>query len=126
MFESPLSSPLEETVIIVGVGLIGGSLAAALKSRGVARTVIGVGRDIARIEAARDAGLIDEATTEISLVIDRANLVVFCTPVDRVAKDARLVEAAMVRSSQRSGFNASESSLILTDVGSVKESICTE
>jgi glutamyl-tRNA reductase len=82
MSESPLSSPLEKTVVIVGVGLIGGSLAAVLKQKKLAQMVIGVGRDAKRIEAARLAGIIDEATTDIATVIDRADLVVFCTPVD--------------------------------------------
>ena len=119
MFEPPFSSPLEETVVIVGVGLIGGSLAAALKHRNVARTIIGVGRDPARIESARVAGLIDEASTDIAKVLDRANLVVFCTPVDRVAQDVRQAVAALEGSTRRSDFDGRSSELLLTDVGSV-------
>lgn len=50
----PISSPTRnfETIAIVGVGLIGGSIALAVKARGVARCVIGVGRNGTRLEDA--------------------------------------------------------------------------
>ena len=114
MPQSPPSPPLEETVAIVGVGLIGGSLAAALRQRKVARHVIGVGRDASRLEAARKAGLIDEGSTDLAKVALRASLIVFCTPVERVAEGVRTALAGL----------ASDSSLLLTDAGSVKGSIC--
>ena len=126
MNDLPFSSPLEETVVIVGVGMIGGSLAAALKRRKIARTVIGVGRDQARIEAARAAGLIDEATTNSRSVIDRANLVVFCTPVERVASDVRAAFADLSNTSVKSEARTTESGLLMTDVGSVKGPICSD
>ncbi len=108
--------------MIVGVGLIGGSLAAALKARSVARTVIGVGRDIARIGAAREAGLIDEATTDIRTVVDRADLIVFCTPVDRVP-----IDVLQLASTQNGDLIANGPGLpLMTDVGSVKGPICNE
>ncbi|MEI8017699.1 MAG: prephenate dehydrogenase/arogenate dehydrogenase family protein [Schlesneria sp.] len=126
MNEPPFSSPLEETVVIVGVGMIGGSLAAALKRRKIARRVIGVGRDQARIEAALAAGLIDEATTSTKSVIDRANLVVFCTPVERVASDVRAAFADLSMSVDNSNAQGPGSGLLLTDVGSVKGPICSD
>ncbi len=125
MSEPPSTPLLIQTVVIVGVGLIGGSLAAALKSRKVASRVIGVGRDASRIEAARDSGLIDEATTDIATVIQDADLVVFCTPVDCVAKDMRRAEAALIAGHRRSGAAQGHPSLF-TDVGSVKSPICDE
>lgn len=111
MSEPPFS-PLEETVVIVGVGLIGGSLAAALRQRRVARTVIGVGRDAGRLEQARQAGLIDEIATDVGPAAARANVIVFCTPVDRVAEGVRLAAKSV-----RPGT-------LLTDAGSVKQPIC--
>ena len=126
MNELPFSSPLEETVGIVGVGMIGGSLAAALKRRKIARRVIGVGRDQARVEAALAAGLIDEATTITKSVIDRANLVVFCTPVERVASDVRDAVAGLAMHDGKSNAHPSDSGLLFTDVGSVKGPICSD
>ena len=119
---TPINSPpLEETVAIVGVGLIGGSLAAALRQRKVARRVIGVGRDASRLEAARTAGLIDEGSTDLAEVARRANLIVFCTPVERVAEGVR---AALSALSADSSLIAHRSSLLITDAGSVKGPIC--
>jgi cyclohexadieny/prephenate dehydrogenase len=112
MTEPPFSSPLEETVVIVGVGLIGGSLAAALRTRRVARHVIGVGRNAVRMEQAKRAGLIDEAATDLVPAAARADVVVFCTPVEHV------VDGVMaVASDLRPGT-------LLTDAGSVKQPIC--
>jgi prephenate dehydrogenase len=124
MNEPPFPTPLEENVVIVGVGLIGGSIAAAIKLRGVARRVIGIGRDQARIQAARSAGLIDEAALDVAAVIDQANLVIFCTPVDRLVQDIRSAVASPA-ASQNSPKSNSNTSLLLTDVGSVKASICS-
>jgi prephenate dehydrogenase len=121
MSELPFPSPLEETVVIVGVGMIGGSLAAAIKHGHVANCVIGVGRDRTRIEAARAAGLIDEATTDIASVLGRANLVIFCTPVEHVAAEVR--HAASSALAPDSSDHRSD--LLLTDVGSVKSPICS-
>lgn len=100
------------TVAIVGVGLIGGSVAAALKQRSLCQTVVGVGRDLKRLEEARRRGLIDRALTDLPEAAKSADLLVFCTPVDRIVAGVR--EAA---GSCRQGT-------IITDVGSVKGSIC--
>lgn len=117
MSEPLFTSPLEDTVAIVGVGLIGGSLAAALKQRKIARRVIGVGRDPARIEAARVAGLIDEAQTNLAEAVASANLTVVCTPVGQVVTDVRTAQRALA------GL-PDGSERLLTDVGSTKASIC--
>lgn len=100
----------EESVGIVGVGLIGGSIAAALRARGYKGKIIGSGRNPARLEAARKAGLLDETTTDPP----QASLVVVCTPVDRIARDVRLAAAIAAPGT------------LITDAGSVKGSICRE
>ena len=112
MSEPPFQEPLENTVVIVGVGLIGGSLAAALRSRKVAQHVIGVGRDAVRLERARAAGLIDEIATDVASVAAHADVIVFCTPVDRVAEGVR--QAA----------RTARPDTLMTDAGSVKQPIC--
>jgi len=50
-----------EKLALVGTGLIGGSFALALKQAGAVRTVLGVGRNPARLTVARELGLIDRA-----------------------------------------------------------------
>lgn len=99
------------SVGIVGVGLIGGSIAAALRKRNFAGRIIGMGRNAARIEQARAARLIDLAVTEASQM-SSADLSVVCTPVDRIVDDVRSLAT-----------HAAESALI-TDAGSTKAEIC--
>ena len=124
MPKPPVSPPLEEIVAVVGVGLIGGSLAAALRQRKIAGRVIGVGRDASRLETARKAGLIDEGSTDLAEVARRASLIVFCTPVERVAEGVRAALAGLACSSSGLQLTANSSKLLLTDAGSVKGPIC--
>lgn len=125
MSEPSILLPLEETVVIVGVGMIGGSLAAAIKRARIAKRVVGVGRDLARVEAACIAGLIDEAATDISTVLQDANLVIFCTPVERVAAEVRQAVDLRTALSRSLAANRPDADLIYTDVGSVKWPICS-
>ncbi|UIF86928.1 prephenate dehydrogenase/arogenate dehydrogenase family protein [Cupriavidus sp. UYPR2.512] len=67
-------------VVIVGVGLIGGSLALALKRAGVVGTVVGVGRSPASLQKALDLGVIDEAAT-LADAARGASMIVLCAPV---------------------------------------------
>jgi prephenate dehydrogenase len=110
---SPVS-PLEDIIAIVGVGLIGGSLAAALKQRKQVRAVIGVGRNRQRLEATKEAGLIDEIEVDVSVAAKRANVVVVCTPVDRIVADVRAAASSM------------QPGALITDAGSTKGVICGE
>lgn len=99
-----------DTLTVVGVGLLGGSVGLAAKERKLVGRVLGVGRDPAKLAAARAAGVIDD-TASLADAARRSDLVVFCTPVDRIA--AEVVEAAAVC---RPGT-------LLTDVGSTKGEI---
>ena len=55
-----------DTVCIVGVGLIGGSLGMALRERGLARQVVGAVRREATINAAFQKGAVDNATLDLA------------------------------------------------------------
>lgn len=96
---------------IVGVGLIGGSIGLALRARGSAGRIVGVGRDASRLDAARRLGAIDIATTDPDEAAAGADVVVVCTPVDRVAAD--VVRAA----------RAAPGGALITDAGSTKRAI---
>lgn len=107
-----MSDPLD-TLAIVGVGLLGGSVAAAARRNGLVRRVVGIGRNRERLEAARAAGLLDDIGTDVAALHD-ASLIVVCTPVDQIARDvAEIVPVALP-------------SALITDVGSVKGPICRE
>jgi prephenate dehydrogenase len=103
-----------DTVAIVGVGLIGGSVGLAIRARGLAERVIGVGRRPASLRTARKLG----AVTGTSLAIDRgaarADLVVVCTPVSEIVGHVR--QAA----------EHCRTGALITDVGSTKAEIVNQ
>lgn len=99
------------TVAIVGVGLIGGSVGAALRQNRLAARVVGVGRRASSLRQARHAGCIDAATTSIARGVADADLVVVCTPVRQIAE--HVVEAA----------EHCPASALITDAGSTKAEI---
>ena len=72
--------PLFNTAVIIGVGLIGGSIARVLKNRGLAKRVIGAGRGEANLKAALELGIIDEALPAAEAVTN-ADFIVLCPPV---------------------------------------------
>ena len=99
------------TVAILGVGLIGGSIGQALRSRGLAAEVVGIGRDPGSLAEAQRLGAVDRATTDVREGAESAEVVVVCTPVNRVAEDVqRCAEAA-------------GPDVLITDAGSSKRQI---
>ena len=72
-----------EKLAIVGTGLIGGSLALALKQAGAVREVLGVGRNPARLTVARELGLIDRAVDWAEA--GRADCILLALPVGETA-----------------------------------------
>ncbi|UUO05446.1 prephenate dehydrogenase [Blastopirellula sp. J2-11] len=69
---------------IVGVGLIGGSIGLAMRARGLAKSIIGVGRNKESLVDAQRVGAIDRATTDIADGVKQADLVIVCAPVDKI------------------------------------------
>ncbi|MCI0335401.1 MAG: prephenate dehydrogenase/arogenate dehydrogenase family protein [Planctomycetes bacterium] len=100
-----------DTVAIVGVGLIGGSIGLALRERKLARRIIGIGRRQNSLDAARKVGAIDQGVTNLAAGVAEAQLLIVATPVDTIAE--RVVQAAA----------AAPSDCLITDAGSTKEAI---
>jgi len=98
-------------IVIFGVGLIGGSVALALKKTGVAPKIVGVGRNIENLQTAINLGVIDEAEADIAKAVGDANLVLIATPV---AQTQKILEAIIPHLSQ---------STVVTDAGSTKSDI---
>jgi prephenate dehydrogenase len=77
-----LSPPAEfETVALVGVGLLGGSLGLALRERGLARRVMAVARRPETVRQALALGVADEGSSDLDAGAAGADLVVLCVPV---------------------------------------------
>lgn len=96
---------------IIGVGLIGGSLARALRRKKVCESVIGYGRNRDNLKKAVELNVIDEFSEDIHRVVNKADVVVMATPL----------------ATYESLFKAMHPSLrddvVITDVGSVKGSV---
>ena len=82
-------------VAIIGVGLMGGSLGLALKSRDLAGTVVGMGRRKRSLLAARRRGACDEITTDAAAAVHDAEVVVLATPVGAVVPLIKGAAAAL-------------------------------
>ncbi len=103
-------APQIRTLAIVGVGLIGGSVGLAVRRRGAVR-VLGVDRDESALRHASEHGMIDEACTDLETAAAAADLIVFCTPVDSIARQVQAAAAAC------------KPGTVLTDTGSTKAAI---
>lgn len=77
--------PLFEKVVLIGVGLIGGSFALALKQAGAASHVVGLDRDVLSLSVAKSLGIIDSFTDDIAFAVNDADLVLIATPVAQTA-----------------------------------------
>jgi prephenate dehydrogenase len=96
---------------IVGVGLLGGSVAKAARSGGLARRIVGVGRDAERMRPAVDDGTLDLATTDLGAGVREADLVLLAAPV-------LAIEGLLERV-----WRAAPDGALVTDVGSTKRNI---
>jgi prephenate dehydrogenase len=100
-----------ERLAIVGVGLLGGSVAKAARAHALAREIVGVGRDAGRLQPALDDGTLDRVSTDLAEGLRGADLVVLAAPV---LANERLLDAA---------WRAAAPGALLTDVGSTKRGI---
>ena len=78
-------SELRKTVGVIGLGLIGGSMALDLKKRGFASRTLGVEADPVAAQAARTIGLVDEMVS-FEDCISRADIIVVAVPVGAAVK----------------------------------------
>jgi prephenate dehydrogenase len=96
-----------ERVAVIGVGLIGGSFALALKSARACGQVVGIGRSAANLKLAKDRGIIDSVTSEIG----DADLVLVASPVAQFPKILAAIAPQL------------KPSAIVTDAGSTKRDV---
>ena len=102
----------EATVCIVGLGLMGGSLAAALQAKGCCREVVGVARRESTLVSARARHYIARGYTNLADGVRTADIVILATPVcDIIAKIGEL--GALVKPS-----------CLVMDLGSTKHAVC--
>lgn len=103
--------PYFKKLTIIGVGLIGGSLAMVLRKKGMVGEIIGVGRGVSNLELAVKLDVIDKFTTDAASGVMDADLVVVATPVASIDEVLKKIAPHL------------KEGAILTDVGSVKGAI---
>ena len=96
-------------LVILGVGLMGGSLALAAKQAGVVGSVVGWSRRQSTLDAALAANVIDHAEPDLATALADADCVVVATPT-------MLAESIMVEVLEQV-----PPSVVVTDVASVKD-----
>jgi prephenate dehydrogenase len=101
-------------VTILGVGLIGASLALALRQYGLCNTIIGYGRTQGNLIRAQEKTIIDSFELDPAKACDDSDLIVFATPVGVFIDIAKQISHVLKRNA------------IVTDVGSVKGNLVRE
>ncbi|MEO5364606.1 MAG: prephenate dehydrogenase/arogenate dehydrogenase family protein [Magnetococcus sp. DMHC-8] len=96
---------------VIGVGLIGGSLARSLRDQDLVGEVVGVNRSRTALEKALALGVIDRGTTDAAEAVRGASLVLVATPVRAIAPVVGYMAPFLAPGA------------VVTDVGSVKKSV---
>ena len=99
-------------VTIVGLGLMGGSLAATLSGRQACRRVVGVARRPLTLRTALDLRFIHEGTTDLAEGVREADMVILATPVRDILAKLEIIGPMLKPDS------------VVIDVGSTKKAIC--
>lgn len=103
--------PLFNKVVLIGVGLIGGSFALSLKKANAVTHIVGLDRHLASLETAKRLGIVDSFTEDIALAVADADLIVIATPVAQTAKILSAIYPYL------------EPATIVTDAGSTKADV---
>jgi prephenate dehydrogenase len=103
-----VSAPLFQRVAVLGLGLIGGSVAAAIRMRGLAGSVTAFDRSPDELSKGLSLGLIDEAAESLEQAVSGADLVIIAVPVLAIGEMLPLIKEFV------------SPAAIITDVGSVK------
>lgn len=106
-----MAAPRYGRVAVVGVGLIGGSFALALKRAGACDEVVGVGRDPANLRVALERGVIDRSEPDPAQAVKGADLVLIATPVAQIARMFARIAASI------------EPQTLVMDAGSTKQDV---
>lgn len=101
-------------VTIIGVGLIGASLAMAMKKAAIVEEIVGAGRTEENLQRAMERGIIDTYSTSYVQAIDSSELVVLASPVGTFGEIMKAIGSRL------------HEGAIVTDVGSVKGDIVIE
>ncbi len=108
---APLAEPIFEQLTIIGIGLIGSSIARAARHRHAARRIVLADRSIEVLERAKVLRLGDFVTDDLARAVSGADCVILCAPVGANEAIGRVIAPAL------------QEGAIVSDVGSVKGAV---
>jgi cyclohexadieny/prephenate dehydrogenase len=107
----PLAEPIFEELAIIGVGLIGSSIARAARRRDAAQRIVLADHSVGVLERAKALSLGDVVTDDLARAVSNADCVILCAPVGANEAIARAIASAL------------KPGAIVSDVGSVKGAV---
>lgn len=111
MYGEVLKEPLFEKITIIGIGLIGSSLARIALARNLARTIVLADRSSIVCQRAKELQLSSNVTQDIAASVEQSDLIVLCVPVGATADVAIEIATHL------------KAGAIVSDVGSVKGAV---
>jgi cyclohexadieny/prephenate dehydrogenase len=105
------ATPLFDTLAIIGIGLIGGSIALKARREGLARRIVAATRRQDTADTANRLKLVDHCGTDLAAACEGADLVIICTPVGACGEVTRVIAPKL------------KPGAILSEVGSVKQAV---
>lgn len=110
----PYAKPLFGRIALIGLGLIGSSIARAARHLNLAATIVAIDRSDEVVARVRELEIADEATTDVVAGVKDADLVILCVPVG---------VCGVVTEAMKAGLKPG---CIVSDVGSVKASVIAQ
>ncbi len=106
-----MTHPALNKLVIIGVGLIGGSFALALRKANMAKRIVGIGRSPINMQNAIDWGVIDESTHDLGSALQNADAVLLAMPVGQTLNVMAEIAPHL------------QPNTVITDVGSTKQDV---
>lgn len=106
-----MAYPVLNKIVIIGVGLIGGSFALALRQAHMVKQIVGVGRSPENMQKALALGVIDESTRDLALAFKDADAVLLAMPVGQTSSIMAEIAPYL------------QPDTVITDAGSTKQDV---
>ncbi|NDH61925.1 MAG: prephenate/arogenate dehydrogenase family protein [Alphaproteobacteria bacterium] len=103
-----------EKIALIGIGLIGGSIALEARKRGLARSIVAATRSAETAATANRLKLADHCGTDLAAAVKDADLVIVCTPVGACGPATEAIASSL------------KPGCIVSDVGSVKQTVIAD
>jgi cyclohexadieny/prephenate dehydrogenase len=109
-----MSEPIFDKIALIGIGLIGGSIARDARKRGLAKHIVAATRSAETAAKANELKLADHCGTDLAAAVKDADLVIVCTPVGACGAATKAIAASL------------KPGCIISDVGSVKQAVIAD